>query len=86
MTGVVPDRINHHTISRSQIHAPSPEMGVAGLVDKTVTPSDYREPEDSDDLPCTGNDSHLPAPRLSSFFVLRVSANRRRLGNIFRRL
>ncbi len=49
MTGVVPDRIRHPTMSSSDIQAPSPEMGMASLVDKAVTSSDYREPEGSDD-------------------------------------
>jgi hypothetical protein len=38
-----------HTPTANAIQAPSPEMGMANLVDKAVSPSDYQEPLDSDD-------------------------------------
>ena len=48
MTVVVTKQTQQHTISRPEIQAPSPELGMASLVDKPVASSDYREPKGTD--------------------------------------
>lgn len=52
-----------HTPTANTIQAPSPEMGMANSVDKAVSSSDYREPEDSVDqepkVRNIGNRNHL---------------------------
>jgi hypothetical protein len=52
-----------HTLTANAIQAPSPEMGMANPVDKTVGSSDYQEPLDSDDQEpkarTIGNRNHL---------------------------
>ena len=52
-----------HTPTANAIQAPSPEMGMANPVDKTVGSSDYQEPLDSDDqepkAQTIGNRNHL---------------------------
>lgn len=52
-----------HTPIANAVQAPSPEMGMANPVDKAVAPSDYQEPQDSDDQEpkarTIGNRNHL---------------------------